>query len=117
VNREYYLSTRVLDWYSTRYFWLGYVDGLEPERVQERGDGSARVLAGGVEDSIGQGRLLELVLRFGAGLGFEVLIRRDQPAGVAGVDARALVVERGDKELRCRQGYCGWRNRSARLPA
>ena len=53
---------------------LGDVDVLEAEAVEESGDGGAGVFAGGVEDAVGEGGLLELVLGFGAGFGFEVLV-------------------------------------------
>ncbi len=77
---------------------------MEAEAVEEGGDGGAGVLAGGVEDAIGEGRLLELLLGFGARVGFEVLVDGDEEAGGAGVDAGMLVVEGGDEELRGRQG-------------
>ena len=73
---------------------------MEAEAVEEGGDGGAGVFAGGVEDSVGEGGLLELLLRFGAGVGLEVLVDGDEQAGGAGVDAGVLVVEAGDEELR-----------------
>jgi hypothetical protein len=77
----------------------GDVDLLEAEAVEEGGDGGAGVFAGGVEDSVGESGLLELLLGFGAGVGFEVLVGGDKEAGGAGVDAGVLVVERGEEEL------------------
>ncbi len=61
-------------------------------------------LRGGVEDSVGEGGLLELLLGAGAGVGLEVLVDGDEQAGGAGVDAGVLVVEVGDEELRGGQG-------------
>jgi len=82
---------------------LGDVDLGEAEAVEERGDGRARVLAGGVEDAIGKSRLLELLLGLGPSVGLEVLVGRDEEAGRAEIDAGLLVVECGDEELRGRQ--------------
>ena len=78
---------------------LSDVDLLEAEAVKESRDGGAGVFAGGVEDAVGEGGLLELLLGFGAGVGFEVLVGGDQKTGGAGVDAGVLVIERGDEEL------------------
>ena len=77
---------------------------MEAEGVEEGGDGGAGVFAGGVEDAVGEGGLLELVLGLGAGVGLEVLVGGDEEAGGAGVDAGVLVVERGDEELRGGEG-------------
>src|SRR3984885_16245506 len=77
----------------------GDVDLLEAEAVEEGSDGGAGVLAGGVEDSVGESGLLELLLGLDAGVGFEVLVGRDEEAGGTGVDAGVLVVERGEEEL------------------
>ena len=85
-------------------FGLGDVDLMEAEAVEESCYGGAGVFSGGVEDSVGEGGLLELLLGFGAGVGFEVLIDGHKQAGGAGVDASVLVVERGDEELRGGEG-------------
>jgi hypothetical protein len=53
---------------------LRNVNLLKAKAVEEGRDGSAGVLAGGIEDAVGEGCLLELTLRFGASIGFEVLI-------------------------------------------
>lgn len=83
---------------------LGDVNLLEAEAVEEGSDGGAGVFAGGVEDAVGQGGLLELLLGLGAGVGFEVLVGWDEEAGSAGVDASVLVVDGGDKDLGGGQG-------------
>jgi len=44
---------------------------VEAEAVEQGGDGGAGVLACGVEDAVGEGGLLELLLGFGAGVGLE----------------------------------------------
>ena len=72
---------------------LGHIDLFEAEAVEQGGDGGAGVFAGGVEDAVGQGGLLELLFGFGAGVGFEVLVGGDEQAGGAQVDAGVLVVE------------------------
>jgi len=77
---------------------------LEAEAVEEGGDGGAGVFAGGVEDAVRQGGLLELLLGLGAGLGLEVLVGRDEQAGGSGVDAGVLVVDGGKEYLRGGQG-------------
>src|SRR5207249_8369289 len=74
------------------------------EAVEEGGVGGAGVLAGGVEDSVGEGGLLELLLGAVAGLGLEVLVDGDEESSGAGVDAGPLVVEVGDEELGGREG-------------
>ncbi len=79
---------------------LGDVHLGEAEGVEESGDGGAGVFAGGVEDTIGEGCFLELVLGLGAGVGFEVGVCGDEEAGGADVDTGVLVVEGGDEELR-----------------
>src|ERR1700730_4213347 len=83
---------------------LGYLDILEAEAVEEGGDSGAGVFAGDVEDAVGEGGLLELLLGAGAGVGLEVLVDRDEQSRTAGVDAGVLVVERGNEELRGGQG-------------
>ena len=83
---------------------LRYVYVLEAEAVEEGGYGGAGVFAGGVEDAVGEGGLLELLLGLGAGVGLEVLVDGDEQAGGAGVDAGVLIVEVGDEELRGGQG-------------
>ena len=70
-----------------------YVDLAEAEGVEEGGDGGAGVFAGGVEDAVGQRGGLELLLGFGAGVGFEVGVSGDENAGGAQVDAGVLVVD------------------------
>src|ERR1700761_696597 len=80
------------------------VDLVEAEAVEESCDCGAGVLACCVEDAVGEGGLLELLLGLGAGVGFEVLVGWDEEAGGAGVDAGVLVVERGDEELRGGEG-------------
>lgn len=77
---------------------------MEAEAVEQGGDGGAAVLAGGVEDAVGEGGLLELLLGLGAGVGLEVLVDGNEEAGGAGVDAGVLVVEGGDEELRGGEG-------------
>ncbi len=72
---------------------LGDIDLAEAEAVEERGYGGAGVFAGCVEDAVGEGGLLELLLGAGAGVGLEVLVDRDEEAGGAGVDAGVLVVD------------------------
>jgi len=83
---------------------LGNVDLMEAEAVEKSCYGGAGVLAGGVEDAVGECGLLELLLGFGAGVGFEVLVGGNEQAGGASVDAGVLVVERGGEELRGGQG-------------
>ena len=78
---------------------------LESEAVEEGGDGGAGVFAGGVEDAVGEGGLLELLLGFDAGVGLEVRVGGDEEAGRAEVDTGVLVVEVGDEELGGWQGY------------
>ena len=77
---------------------------LEAEAIEQGGDGVAGVLAGGVQDAVAEGVFLELGLGAGAGLGLEILVRRGEQAGGTGVDAGALVVDRGDEKLGGRQG-------------
>ena len=77
---------------------------MEAEAVEEGGDGGAGVFAGGVEDAVGEGGLLELLLGLGAGVGFEVGVGGDEDAGGADVDAGVLVVEGGEEELGGRAG-------------
>ena len=62
---------------------LGHVDLLKSEAVEEGGDGGAGVFAGGVEDTVGEGGMLELLLGFGAGVGLEVLVGGDEDSGGA----------------------------------
>ena len=83
---------------------LGDVDLVEAEAVEEGGDGGAGIFAGGVEDAVGEGGFLELVLGACAGFGLEILVYGDEQAGRAGVDAGVLVVERGGEELRGGKG-------------
>ncbi len=77
---------------------------MKAEAVEEGGDGCAGVFAGGVEDAVGEGGLLELLLGLGTGVGLEVLVDGYEEAGGAGVDAGVLVIECGDEELRGREG-------------
>ena len=72
---------------------------MKAEAVEEGGDGGAGVFAGGVEDSVAEGGLLELLFGLGAGVGLEVLVYGDEQAGRTGVDAGVLVVEGGTEEL------------------
>jgi len=83
---------------------LGDVDLVEAEAVEQGGDGGAGVFAGGVEDPVSEGGLLDLLLGLGAGIGFEIWVGGDQDAGGTEVDAAVLVVERGDEELRGGEG-------------
>jgi hypothetical protein len=96
-GRSIFLSAfvRVIPWSG-----LGYIDLAEAEAVEECGYGGAGVFAGGVEDAVGEGGLLELLLGLGAGVGLEILVDGDEKACGAGVDAGVLVVERRDEELR-----------------
>jgi hypothetical protein len=80
-------------------FDLCHVHLFEAQAVEQRGDGGAGVFAGGVEDAVGQRGGLELLLGFGAGVGFEVGIDRDEEAGGTDVDAGVLVVDGGEEEL------------------
>ncbi len=82
----------------------GDIDLAEAQAVEEGGYGGAGVFAGSIEDAVGEGGLLKLLLGLGAGVGLEVLVYGDEEAGGAGVDAGVLVVERGDEELRGGQG-------------
>lgn len=77
---------------------------IEAEGVEEGGDGGAGVFAGGVEDAVGEGGVLELLLGLGAGFGFEVLVGWDEEAGGAGVDAGVLVVDGSEEDLRGGKG-------------
>jgi hypothetical protein len=83
---------------------LTYVDLFEAEAVEEGGDGGAGVFAGGVEDAVGEGGGLELLLGLGASVGFEVGVGGDEEAGGADVDAGVLIVDRGEKDLGGGQG-------------
>src|SRR5258705_151740 len=71
-------------------------DFMEAQAVEQGSDGGAGVFAGCVEDAVGQGGLLELLLGLGAGVGFEVVVGWEQEDGravVAGArGARAPVV-------------------------
>ncbi|MCU1222777.1 MAG: hypothetical protein JWQ42_870 [Edaphobacter sp.] len=82
----------------------GDFDGLKTEAVEEGRDGGAGVFAGGVEDAVGEGGLLELLLGAGAGVGLKVLVDGDEETGRTGVDASVLVVECSDEELGGGQG-------------
>src|SRR6202035_4870175 len=70
---------------------LSDVDLFEPEAIEEDGNGGAGVFAGGIEDAVGERGLLEPLLGFGAGVGFEVGIGGDEEAGGAYIDAGVLV--------------------------
>src|SRR5580704_4765297 len=83
---------------------LGYIDLVEAEAVEEGGDGGAGVFAGGVEDAVGEGGLLDLLLGFGAGVGFEVGVGGDEDSGGGHVDAGVLIVEAGVEDLGGREG-------------
>ncbi len=67
---------RVIPWSG-----LGYIDLAEAEAVEERRYGGAGIFAGGVEDAVGEGGLLELLLGLGAGVGLEILVDGDEKAG------------------------------------
>ena len=83
-----------------------YVDVAEAETVQQRRDGGARVFAGGVENSVAKGSLLELLLRLGARVSVS---RFGKSAGTstpvrAHVDAGVLVIDARDEKLQRRAG-------------
>ena len=80
--------------------WLGDVDVGKAEGIKQGGEGGAGVFAGGVEDTVGEGGLLELALGFGAGVGFEVAVDGNEQAGGAGINAGVGVVEGGDEDFR-----------------
>ena len=76
------------------------LDAGEAEGVEERGEGGAGVVAGGFEDIVLEGGVLQGAFGFKADLAFEIGIRGRKEAGVAGVDAGFGIVEAGDEDLR-----------------
>jgi hypothetical protein len=83
---------------------LVHDDFVEAEAVEEGGDGGAGVFAGSIEDAVGEGGGLELLLGLGAGVGFEIGVGGDEEAGRADVDAGVLVVDGGEEHLGGREG-------------
>ena len=88
--------------------WLGtdrlvHVHLFEAEAVEQGSDGGAGVSAGGVENAVGEGRSLQLLLGLGAGVRLEVRIGRNEDAGGTNIDAGVLVVDGGKEDLRRRQ--------------